>query len=188
MTIGSCRLFAITLLFLFTGRNSLGQQRDSAVLKLKTYTAKSCINDLLTAIVKSNICYNTECYYSLSLVKGMNVQSLTITTDSYNDANFIDYSGIIKLKNASVMLRGQFDDGILFKETSLPLTKIKLVAAPPDTSDSFIIAREPVLAGYFSPCFINLPVYLEVYTRSEIAGYKFIISKEIKNEAVILKE
>jgi hypothetical protein len=188
MTIGCCRLFIITLLFFFPARKSFGQQRDSTVLKLKTYTAKPCISNLLTAIVSSNKCYNNKCFYSLSLVKGMNVQSLTITTGSYNDADFIDYRGIIKLKNASVMLRGQFDDGILFKETSLPLTMIKLVAAPPDTSDSFIIAREPVLAGYFSPCFISSPIYLEVYTRAEIAGYKFFISKEAHNEAVIFKE
>lgn len=188
MTIGYCRLFAITLLFFFTGRNSFARQRDSSILKLKTYTAKPCISDLLTAIVKSVKCYNNKCFYSLSLVKGMNQQFITITTSSYNDADFIDYRGIIKLKNASIMLRGQFDDGILFKETSLPLTKIKLVAAPPDTSDSFIIAREPALAGYFSPCFISLPVYLEVYTRAEIAGYKLVISKETNNAPVIIKK
>jgi hypothetical protein len=181
---GFCRLIAGTLLFFIIGSNSFGQQSDSCVLELKTYTAKPCINNLLAAIVKSNKCHNNECFYSLSLVKGMNVQSLTITTSTYKNAQFIDYRGIIKLKNASFMLRGQFDDGILFKESSLPLTKIKLIA-PPDTSDIYMF-REPVLGGYFSACFISLPIYIEVYTRAEIAGYKLIISKEANNAPVII--
>jgi hypothetical protein len=168
MTISCCRLFAITLLFFFTGQYSFGQQRDSRVLKLKTYTAKPCINNLLKAIVSSNKCYNSECFFLLSLVKGMNEQFITVTTSSYKDAKVMDYTGIIKLKNASFLLQGQFNDGILFKETSLPLTQIKLVAALPDTSDIYFF-REPVLTGYFSPCFISLPVYIEVYTRTEIA-------------------
>jgi hypothetical protein len=185
MTKGYCRLFAISLLFFFKGLNSFGQQPDSCVLKLKSYTVKPCLNELLTAIVSSNKCKNDACFYSLSLVKGMNEQFLTITTSFYKYAKFMNYTGIVKLKNVSFLLQGQFDDGILFKEAPLPLTKIKLIAAPPDTSDINFF-REPVLVGYFSPCFISLPVYIEVYTRAEIAGYKYIISKEANNAPVII--
>lgn len=182
------KLFGFLLLLITQCINSLAQGTDSCVLNLKAYSANICLNDLLASVVKSNEQnYNAKYFfYSLTLTKGISWQLMSITPYQRNQSRFFDYSGILMVKDACFLLRGDFDDGILFKETSNPCQEIKLQGDSKDIEE-FIFFREPSLTGAFPICFISNPLFVDVWTVNEIKHYKMKIPLEAKKLVMIYK-
>lgn len=138
---------------------------------LPVYQARACLSSLLTAVVKANKKYYSpdEFFYSLSFNKGKAVKYLNITAEHWTAAKSLDYSGVIKLNNATFLCRGDFATDSLFYKVKHDFLRVKLRQINDRTDMPLNI--EPSLRGAYQEC-MGERISLEVYTRGEMPGFK----------------
>jgi hypothetical protein len=154
-----------------SGINKCVDDSDIIKKKLPIYDAIPCIDNLLKQVVKANHrFYDTKKYfYSLSFKKEGAKRYLVIESGQYKSSRVLDYIGVIKISGAIFLCRGDITTDTLFKISNNTFLTILLQG----TKDSEYIdyGFEPILSGLYQEC-TELKIYLEIYTRATLPGYK----------------
>src|ERR1700744_1148819 len=95
-----------------------GQASDTALLKISEYRVDPCISKLFVSVVKSNVQYydSGKFFYSVTFKRAGKALYMNISAEKWTAAPYLDYGGILKLKQFSFLLRGDLDQGTIFKK------------------------------------------------------------------------
>ncbi len=92
---------------------------------------------------------------------------MDISAEKWTAAPYLDYGGILKLKQFSFLLRGDLDQGAIFKEiSSFPLD----IFLRKDADSDSRFFPEPSFQGTYYMC-KPIPMNLEIYTKGKISDF-----------------
>jgi hypothetical protein len=161
----------VFLTIICSNRICFGQKSVIDSLKLTEYHTNSCISRLFVAIIKSNEqnYKSSTFFYSVTFRESSNGLYMTVSPNRWMEASRLDYSGILRLRKISFLLRGDLDKGGVFHRDN---NSILTVAIRKDESDTnHVFFNEPSLQGVYQLC-KTLPIDLEVYTKNPIKGFQ----------------
>lgn len=130
-----------------------------------------CIENLLAAIIKSNSKYynSGKSFYGLNFNNRKTYRYLEIFNDQWHDAKDTSYVAVIKLKKAMFLCSGDIIGNPLFHRITSSNIRVKLSITKKPSH--IFTPNDPSLKGTFNSC-IGLPIYIEVYAKNPIPGYK----------------
>jgi hypothetical protein len=130
-----------------------------------------CIENLLAAVIKSNSKYYNpgKSFYGLIFNNRKKYRYLEIFNDQWHDAKDTSYVAVIKLKKVMFLCSGDIKGNQLFHRITSSNIRVKLSITKKPSH--IFTPNDPSLQGTFNTC-IGLPIYIEVYTKNPIPGYK----------------
>lgn len=150
---------------------------------LKEYYIDSCIVDVFKAIVyadSSHVNYPPASYfYSIYFSKSAKTkgyQYLSVAPRLWNNSEYMDYKGIIKIEGMTFLCNGDFETDYKFHRIEGKRIRVKLAKNKNDTIGNHFI-REPSLQGVYNDC-KGLPIYIEVYVKEKIADFEMEVPKK----------
>jgi len=166
-------------------RKVFKSQSDSIYLNknLPVFYVDSCLYDLFEEVVNADsnsIAYPPATYfYSLYFskkAKTKGFQYLSVWPRLWNNSEYMDYIGVIKIGKMTFLCRGDFEADSKFHKVE---NKKVVVRLRKNKNDSFgnVFNREPSLQGEYHDC-KGLPIYIEIYVEGKIADFEMDIPKK----------
>lgn len=164
---------------------SLKAQSDSIYFNknLTVFYVDSCLYDLLNEVVNadsSNITYPPVTYfYSLSFsekAKTKGFQYLSVWPQLWNNSEYLDYTGVVKIGKIRFLCRGDFATDSKFHKAKNKKVVVKLRKNKNDSFEN-VFNREPSLQGEYHDC-EGKPIYIEIYVKGKIADFEMDIPKK----------
>lgn len=146
-------------------------EASTMIKDLQAYKTDPLLYDLLKTVVSSNQQnYDPNKYfYSLTWGIATSHRQLTIIPAQWDAPSEMNYKGIIKVTGINFLLAGDIgQDTIFFKKDTGKKIRVKILRTRKD--DLLPLPIEPILQGMLNND-TQPPVYVEVYTKSPIAGY-----------------
>jgi len=141
--------------------------------KMAEFKVDMCLHGLLDSVVESDkkmANYPSGVYfYLLTFKKGDKLRYMNIKPVPWKNSEFLDYTGVIRVRGSSFLCRGDFESDKIFHKKKANQVKIRL-QKPVNTSDEQVFFQEPCLQGQFSLC-NGMPIYIEVYSKNKINGF-----------------
>jgi len=144
---------------------------------LDEYQIDSCLYSLLKAVVNSDRHHSDykpdSFFHSLNFYKKSKsgrYRYLSIYPRLWNNPEYIDYTGIIKLDEMTFLCRGDFETDSLFHYLNFKKERVKL-KQPKDNTFNTPFIEDPSFQGLFLNC-KGVPIYIEIYIKGKIQEYE----------------